>query len=116
MNNRMAVDLMADAVNLSKLTSKSLSGYFIGKTVASLARLGIEATRNAERLCSDPTYDQERFDRKVNTISRRVFQALADMGIECTRAKVEIHGDPRGSCLQIEIATGLSSMPMRFRF
>lgn len=102
MNVNRAVDMMEAAVTLARLTDRS--AHTTARTVVALTRLGCEATRNAERLCSDERYSQEKYDRKVDSISRRTFQALADLGIAPTAVKLEINGDPRGVCLKVRLA------------
>lgn len=110
MTNKDAIELMETAVMLSR--HSTCGAYRIATCTAALNRLAREAKTNAERLCSDERYSQDLFDKKVDSISRRAFHELAEIGISLGGLKVEVHGDPRGSCLQIVITP--NTPPIRF--
>lgn len=65
-----------------------------------LTRLGKEAHSYAERLCNLGERTEGEYDRKIGSITRRVYAALATIG-GIQGIEVETGGDPRGSCLKI---------------
>lgn len=117
MTTHDAIELAETAVILARL-SPTASAYRTAKAVAALARLGSEAHTWAERLCNFGEPSEGADSRKRDSISRRAFEALSGMHIACNTCKVEIHGDPRGSCLQISIdAQGAyATAPSTLRF
>lgn len=125
MNTTDAIELAETAVSLSRLPAcKDLSAYTISMGAARLARLGREARTHAENVCNFPM-PEGKDEKRRESITRRTIKALADLKIDATwrfkgagkvrDAMIEVHGDPRGSCLQIHIkrASGLD-LSLRF--
>lgn len=114
MTTKEAVEFADMAIQFARSAPHS-SSYRIASNVAKLARLGREAHTWAERLCNYGEPKEGANSSKRNSISRRAFAALGDMGLLLPQYKVEVSGDPRGSCLQIECNVGIGP-PARFRF
>jgi len=122
MNLADAMNLAEMAVCLSRLPAcKDLSAYTISVTTARLARLGREAQMHAENVCNYPM-PEGKDEKRRSSIMKRTIKALADLKIDATwrfkgagKVMIEVHGDPRGSCLQIHIARP-SGLDLTLRF
>lgn len=106
MNTKIAIDMMDYAVQMARLPQcANTSPFRIANGLAKLRRLGREAHTHAESMCNFGERTEGADVRKRNSISTRASQVIANMSIPLREAgvQVEVHGDPRGSCLQIHI-------------
>lgn len=86
------------AVHLGRLcTALAIpqSANKLARIAGQLMRLERSAQRNAEQLCNVADYQPD-FDRNRALHKKRISKILTDLGVQMT---VELHGDPRGSCL-----------------
>lgn len=105
MTTQDAIDMAQIAVNLARLTSiKNVGSYTIASVVSKLTRLGNAARKHAENVCNYPMAEGEDAKRR-DSISRRMYAALSEI-LPIQGVRVEVHGDPRGSCLQVKIPRG----------
>lgn len=102
MNLKDSIEMAQIAVNISRLAGiKAVSSYTIASTVAALNRLGREAHTHAENVCNYPMPEGKDEKRRAS-IGRRAYAALA-MCLPIQGVRIEVHGDPRGSCLKVKI-------------
>ena len=76
--------------------------FLLSDAFKRLTRLGKEAHSYAERMCTFGERTEGEYDRKIDSITRRAYAALATLG-GIQRIQIETGGDPRGSCLKITI-------------
>lgn len=109
MTKKDTIESMARAIQFSLMTSK-VNPYRIAMAISQLDRLGREARTHAENVCSRPMAEGADA-RKRKSISDRAARALKELALDTPYA-IEVHGDPRGSCLQVMFKGAMT--PFRF--
>ena len=88
--------------------------FLLSDAFKRLTRLGKEAHSYAERMCTFGERTEGEYDRKIDSITRRSYAALATLGDGIQGVKIEVGGDPRGSCLRITIPRDSGALLLRF--
>lgn len=113
MNTRDATDLAEISIILARLSGPNVSAYRVASNVMRLNRLGREAHTWAERLCNYGEPSEGADERKRASIAHRAASALAEISSKVfSGVKIDVMGDPRGSCLQVTLPG--SVCPIRF--